>query len=66
MWAATVEVKAPAFFGEGRLRRAGGACRYALVLAVWAALAAIRPRLAWSIFCERRADSPLRRIPARL
>lgn len=37
-----------------------GALRYAGVLAVWVGLLLIRPRLAVSIFQERRADSPLR------
>jgi hypothetical protein len=41
--------------------RLGPAMRYAGVLAVWAGLFVIRPRLALRIFHERRMDSPLRR-----
>ena len=59
MWAAVVEVEAPAGFGQGG--RVVRAVRYAGVLAVWAGLAVIRPRLALDILRHRRADSPLRR-----
>ncbi|MDP3658630.1 hypothetical protein [Phenylobacterium sp.] len=61
MWAATVEVEAPARLGMGAGETVVAASRYALVLAVWAGLALVRPKLAWSIFRERRPDSPLRR-----
>lgn len=47
-----------------RLPRRGrllGALRYALVLAVWLGLFALRPRLALQIFRERREDSPIPR-----
>ncbi|MDB5451863.1 MAG: hypothetical protein JWO33_441 [Caulobacteraceae bacterium] len=42
--------------------RLAGAIRYALVLAVWLGLFALRPRLAIRIFRERRADSPIPRL----
>lgn len=42
-------------------RRVSPALRYAGVLAVWAGLFVIRPRLALEIFRNRRSDSPLRR-----
>jgi hypothetical protein len=41
--------------------RALDAVRYAGVLAVWALLALVRPGLAWDIFVNRRADSPIPR-----
>lgn len=61
MWAAVIEVEPPMGFGQGAWARAAGAVRYAGVLAVWAGLALIRPRLAMQIWRERRLDSPLRR-----
>jgi hypothetical protein len=64
MWAAVVEVEMPKGFGQGAGARAASALRYAGVLAVWAGLALIRPRLALQIWCERRADSPLGRRSA--
>ena len=48
-------------FGQPRRGRLLGALRYALVLAVWLGLFALRPRLALQIFRERRADSPIPR-----
>lgn len=48
----------------GRRSTLAGAARYALVLAVWLGLFAIRPRLALQIFRERRADSPIPRLGA--
>ena len=57
MWAATVEVEAPA-----RLRgETATGVRYAGVLAVWLVLLAVRPRLACRIWRERREDSPIPR-----
>jgi hypothetical protein len=64
MWAAVVEVEMPKGFGQGSGARAASALRYAGVLAVWAGLALIRPRLALQIWRERRADSPLGRRSA--
>ena len=61
MWAAAIEVEPPAGFGLNAWEKAAGVLRYAGVLAVWAALAVVRPRLALRILRERRADSPLRR-----
>ncbi len=49
--------------GAPRRSRLRAALRYGLVLAVWLGLLAIRPRLALSIFRERRADSPIPRWP---
>lgn len=43
------------------LERVRGAVRYSGVLAVWLALALIRPRLALDIFVNRRPDSPIPR-----
>ncbi|MFC3078313.1 hypothetical protein ACFODL_09470 [Phenylobacterium terrae] len=43
------------------LEKAQDAARYAGVLAVWLALALIRPRLALDIFVNRRPDSPIPR-----
>ena len=64
MWAAVVEVEMPKRFGQGHVGRTAGALRYAGVLAVWAGLALIRPKLAWEILRERRGDSPLGRLAA--
>ena len=47
--------------GVAARSRLVGALRYALVLAVWLALLAVRPGLALRIFRERRADSPIPR-----
>lgn len=43
------------------LEKAQDGVRYAGVLAVWLALALIRPRLALEIFVNRRPDSPIPR-----
>ncbi|HEY9218514.1 MAG TPA: hypothetical protein VIO94_10730 [Phenylobacterium sp.] len=43
------------------LAKAHSAVRYAGVLAVWLALALVRPGLAIDIFANRRADSPIPR-----
>jgi hypothetical protein len=43
-------------------RRRGGALRYAGVLAVWLGLLVVNPPLAWDIFRNRRADSPIPRL----
>jgi hypothetical protein len=59
MWAAVIEVKLPRGFSLSVGGRAARALRYAGVLAVWAGLALVRPRLAWEILCERRAEAPL-------
>ena len=45
--------------------RRGGPIRYAGVLAVWLALAAVNPPLAWDIFKNRRPDSPIPRLRRR-
>ena len=58
MWAAVIEVEPPMGFGQGAWARAVGAVRYAGVLAVWAGLALIRPRLAMQIWRERRRTWP--------
>jgi hypothetical protein len=63
MWAAAIEVEPPAGFGMDARGKAAAALRYLGVLAVWAALALVRPRLALRIWRERRTDSPLRRRP---
>lgn len=56
---------ATAYPSAPRQSRLLGAARYALVLAVWLGLFAIRPRLALQIFHERRANSPIPRIMVR-
>ena len=61
MWAAAIEVEPPAGFGMDAREKAAAVVRYVGVLAVWAALAVVRPRLAVRIWKERRAESPLRR-----
>jgi len=58
MWAAVVEVELPVNFGQGRGQGLGPAVRRLGVLAVWAGLALVRPRLARRIWRERYA-SPL-------
>lgn len=60
---ATIDYATAYPFGPHRSRLIGAA-RYALVLAVWLGLFAIRPRLALQIFRERRADSPIPRLRA--
>ena len=39
--------------------------RYAGVFAVWLVLLAINPPLAWDVFRNRRADSPIPRLALR-
>jgi len=43
-------------------RRRSGMVRYAGVLAVWLLLLVVNPPLAWDIFRNRRADSPIPRL----
>lgn len=43
-------------------RRRSGLVRYAGVLAVWLLLLVVNPPLAWDIFRNRRADSPIPRL----
>jgi len=56
MWAAVVEVELPMNFGQGRDLGIRAAVRRLGVLAVWAGLAVIRPRLARRIWRERYAS----------
>ncbi len=58
----TLDYAAVVTFLPPRRSRLMGAVRYALVLAVWLGLLAIRPRLALRIFRERRPESPIPRF----
>ncbi|KSB91399.1 hypothetical protein AS593_11030 [Caulobacter vibrioides] len=49
----------------GRPAGLWGSISYAGVLLVWAGLFVIRPRLALRVMAERRADSPIPRLPKR-
>lgn len=51
--------------GYQPVRRRRGLVRYAGVLLVWLGLLAVNPPLAWDIFRNRRADSPIPRLRLR-